>query len=407
MCLFFVLGVTYSAQYIKRNGYEWSQAESIYKARVIDFPRERAHSTLCGLQVSAMKDSLGWREVNRKVFAYMEPSLSVQSLRPGEVLCFRGQVHEPRNFSSELPFDYARYVTMQGVSGTAYVPSDCWESIGESCPTLRERMLLKRHVLLQEYMYPTFDGAALGVLSALTLGDRNTLDEEVRTLYADAGASHVLALSGLHVGVIYMMLAFVMQWLIRKRRWRWVSDLLTVLVLWAFALLVGFSASVVRAVAMCTMYVIARWVSRDSSSLNVLLLVALVMLLACPLYLFDVGFQLSFMAMVAILSIVPYLEGLYARTSIHPVLAYVLGVLVMSLAAQLGTFPLVLYHFGTFPVYFLLTNMLVIPYLYVVLAVCAIWWLFVLCDAAIAVRFGCLLQSMVDAMNRMLAQESL
>ena len=79
MCLFFVLGVTYSAQYIKRNGYEWSQAESIYKARVIDFPRERAHSTLCGLQVSAMKDSLGWREVNRKVFAYMEPSLSVQS----------------------------------------------------------------------------------------------------------------------------------------------------------------------------------------------------------------------------------------------------------------------------------------------------------------------------------------
>ena len=205
----------------------------------------------------------------------------------------------------------------------------------------------------------------LGALSALTLGDKRGLSKEVREAYSDAGASHVLALSGLHVGLIYGMVAMVLRGLIRRRNLRWLRELLIVVVLWGFALLVGMSASVVRAVAMCSLFAAARWVSDGTtSSLHVLSLTALVMLLVRPLYLFDVGFQLSFMAMASILCLELYLEALVRKQTLHPVMAYLAGIVCMSTAAQLGTFPLVLHHFGTFPTYFLLTNLLAIPLLF-------------------------------------------
>ena len=186
---------------------------------------------------------------------------------------------------------------------------------------MRERMLRLRQRLSEKYMADTFTGDALGVLSALTLGDKRMLSAELREAYKDAGAAHVLALSGMHVGVIYGMIVFLLRGLFRRRSLRWIRELLAISVLWCFALLVGMSASVVRAVVLCTLYAFARWVSDGtSSSLHVLSLTALLMLLACPLYLFDVGFQLSFMAMVAILWIEPYLEQLFQRHGLHPIL---------------------------------------------------------------------------------------
>lgn len=403
MLMFFMLGTTYTTLCMEDVVYEWPQTKCVYKARVVDYPRERNKSMLCVVEITAMNDSSGRHGVDRKVFAYMPKDSLVKALKPGEMFCFYSQINLPHNFSEELPFDYAHYVAMQGAAGTVYIPVDRWKILGRSCPTLRERMLCRRQSLIEEYMSPAFSGGALGILSAITLGEKNSLADEVRASYADAGAAHVLALSGLHVAVIYALLSFVMQGIIRKRQWRWLSDLITVGVLWVFALLVGLSASVARAVAMCTTYTIARWVSRDSSSINVLLLVAFGMLIFDPLYLFDVGFQLSFTAMAGILLVVPHLEMLYRQPSIHPVPAYLLGVVAMSLAAQLGTFPLVLYHFGTFPTYFLLTNMMVVPCLYVVLIISIVWWMFALFDVSVSFHIATILEFLVNAMNEMLS----
>ena len=275
--------------------------------------------------------------------------------------------------------------------------------MGEEPSAPGVRMLRLRHTLLAEYMERAFGGDVLGVLSALTLGDKRVLGEEVRAVYADAGVSHVLALSGLHVGIIYAMLAFLLRGLLRSRSLRWLREVLTVAVLWLFAMMVGMSASVVRAVSMYTLYILARWVSKESSPLSVLSLAAFAMLLVQPLCLFDVGFQLSFMAMVPILCVEPRLEALFRRSSLPPVPAYLVGVACMSLAAQLGTFPLVLYHFGTFPTYFLLTNLVVIPYLYVVLLLIAVWWLLALAGGPWAVSLGRVVQLLVEWLNRLLA----
>lgn len=397
--MFLLLGVVCYSQSRDSLSYDWSSKELVYEACVMDVPRERARSTLCEMQVNAVCDSTGWSAVRRKVFVYMEPSAATDSLLPGDVVCFSGKVRVPRNFSEDLDFDYARYVTMQGAAGTVFLPHEKWKRVGTENLTLRQRLLRLRHRLQTDYMHEAFDDSVLGVLAALVLGDRRSLSEETRVAYTDAGVAHVLSLSGLHVSVIYGMLAFVLRGLVRKRNMRWLRELLTIGVLWVFALMVGMAASVVRAVFMCTLYIVARWVSRDSSSINILSLAAFVMLLAHPFYLFDIGFQLSFMAMAAILWLEPKLEQLFRRRPLHPCLTYPLGIISMSLAAQLGTFPLSLHHFGTFPTYFLLTNLIVIPYLNIVLLLTVVWWGLVLTGVPLATGFGQLLQHLTLWMN--------
>ena len=358
--------------------YDWPVGECVYEARVVDSPKRRARSTQCLVTVNAVADSAGWHAVRRKAFLYMEPVSAADSLLPGDVLCFSGRMRPPRNFSDDLEFDYARYVTMQGASGTVYLPEGKWARVEDDSLTLRERLLRLRHRLRTEYMASAFSDDALGVLLALTLGDKRLLGEDTREAYTDAGAAHVLALSGLHVSIIYGMLALV--FLGRGRRWRrmrWLFELLVLGVLWLFALMVGMSASVVRA--------------------------AMVMLLVRPLYLFDIGFQLSFMAMAAILWLEPHLEALFQRCAVHPLLAYPMGIVCMSIAAQLGTFPLALYHFGTFPTYFLLTNLFVIVCVNIIVWLTVVWWGLVLTGISWANGLGSLLQMLVQWMNGILA----
>jgi competence protein ComEC len=130
------------------------------------------------------------------------------------------------------------------------------------------------------------------------------------------------------------------------------------------------------------------------------------MLLVHPLYLFDVSFQLSFMAMASILWLEPYMEAFIIRTRVSRFVSYITGVLCMSLAAQVGTLPLSLYHFGTFPTYFLLTNVVVVPCLSVLLLLSFVWWLLVLMGCSWATLLGSLLQYLTTALNSVLTHIS-
>lgn len=402
--LFLVLGI--GCYGLSRNGneYDWSQEKELYEARVITVPWTRQRSVVCELQVVAVHDSSVWCGVGKKILAYMEPCDEISGLLPGDVLCFKGRVRVPNEEKDSLSFDYARYVAMQGASGIVYLSRDTWSRVGEGKLSVREHMLRLRQCLLDRYMTTAFEGDVLGVLSALTIGDKRALSAEQRAVYDDAGVSHVLALSGMHVGVVYGMLSLAFGLLLRNSSLRRLREALTVTVLWFFALLVGMPASVVRAVTMCTLYVVARWVSDGTSSpLHVLSLTAFVMLLVKPLYLFDVGFQLSFMAMGIILWFVPRLEELVVNYGIHPVLAYLIGLLCMSISAQLGTFPLVLHYFGTFPTYFLISNLLVAPCLSIVLMLSLVWWALLLVGLPGFQLLGTLLQGLVEWLNGALA----
>ena len=219
--------------------------------------------------------------------------------------------------------------------------------------------LLQRDRLLQRLSDGGVEGDAYAVVAAMVLGDKSALTKELRDTYSVTGASHVLALSGLHLGIIYMLLSF----LVRGRRWRMLSQLFLIVSIWGFVFLVGMSMSVVRAAIMLSVYALLSLGHRDKMSVNTLAFTAIVMLMVHPLSLFDVGFQLSFMAVFSILLWYPLFEGLIPQPYLmsHRLVKWLWTMLAVSCAAQLGTAPLVAYYFGRFSSLFLITNLVVIP----------------------------------------------
>ena len=244
-----------------------------------------------------------------------------------------------------------------------------WGGDGYSLMTPLQRLRLKalgwRQHLLSKLRGLSVDDRQYAVLAAMTLGDKSAIPQETRETYSITGASHVLALSGLHLGIIYMLLVHLMP----TRCRRWYTQLSIILAVWAFAFLTGLSTSVVRSATMISIYALFSLRSGRLSSLNVLAFAAFIMLLFDPAILFDVSFQLSFTAVFAILLIMPltrhYVSDEFLRR--HPVVRWLWATVAVSCAAQIGVAPLVAYHFGRFSTYFLLTNLIVLPAVTVIL----------------------------------------
>ena len=229
----------------------------------------------------------------------------------------------------------------------------------------RNFFLQQREQLLQRFNDSGLDGDAYAVVAAMSLGDKSALTRDVKSAYSVSGASHVLALSGLHLGIIYMLLSLFLP----RRRWPALSQLLMILVVWAFVLLVGMPVSAVRSAVMLTIYGVLSIGRRNKMSVNVLAFTAFLMLMWNPASLFDVGFQMSFMAVWAILLFVPLFTSVFSDQYYmeHPWVAKVWGMVAVSIAAQLGVAPLIAYYFGQFSTCFLLTNFLVVPAAFIIL----------------------------------------
>ena len=223
----------------------------------------------------------------------------------------------------------------------------------------RTFFLHQRDRLLHRLSDGGLEGDAYAVVAAMALGDKSALTKDLRETYSVTGASHVLALSGLHLGIIYMLLSL----LVLGRRRRMFSQLFLIVSIWGFVFLVGMSMSVVRAAIMISVYALLSLGHRDKMSVNTLAFTAIVMLMVHPLSLFDVGFQLSFMAVFSILVWYPFFEGLIPQPFLmsHRLVKWLWTMLAVSCAAQLGTAPLVAYYFGRFSTLFLITNLVVIP----------------------------------------------
>lgn len=203
----------------------------------------------------------------------------------------------------------------------------------------------------------------LAVVSAMTLGDKSLIDKDLKNDYSRSGASHVLALSGLHLGIIYFVFSFMTaRW--RRRYYHWsrpVSEGLILITMWSYVVLVGMSPSVVRAAIMMTVYSLLSLQNRNRSSLNALAFTAIIMLVADPMILFNISFQLSFVAVAFILL---YQGRIYSLipSSTHPIVKWCWRFLSVSLAAQLGVAPLTAYYFHQIPSYFLLSSLVVMVF---------------------------------------------
>ena len=201
--------------------------------------------------------------------------------------------------------------------------------------------------------------ANTGIISAITLGKKDGIDRETKQLFSMSGGSHVLAVSGLHVGIIYMIMLWLTALLPRRRMTIIIFHTITILCLWIYAFICGLPASVVRSALMFSLMSVAVIIERNNVSLNAVFASAFIMLMYKPLYLFDVGFQLSYAAVISIMLFYPKLHSVL--TLKNRLLSVVWSMICVSVAAQIGTLPLTVYYFHQIPTYSLLTNFLVIP----------------------------------------------
>ena len=265
---------------------------------------------------------------------------------------------------SPLKGELARGLPLQFVRSNEWQLGGGGKRLMTRWQRMRLSFLLLRHRLLERLRGLHADDDAYAVLAAMTLGDKSALSPQLRNTYSVSGASHVLALSGLHLGIVYGVLTMLM---LRRRRF-WLAQVLTVLCLWAFAFLTGLSPSITRSALMLTVYAIFSVRSRGWPSVNVLCFAAIIMLLVHPSTLFEVSFQMSFASVFSILMFMPFFDGAMPSVVRHwRVLRWLWGMVAISVAAQLGVAPLIAYYFGRFSTYFILTNFLVIPAAFIIL----------------------------------------
>lgn len=361
-------------------------------ARVFDPPVEKDRSVKVVLELCGRRSSLGVVPTLGKVMAYLEKSERAMSLEYGDLLCFSQVIEEVPPPLNPGEFDYKTYLKRRGVTGRVYLKDDHWRHLGikEGNPLL-QLACRSRHKLLEALKRCGVTEDAFGVGAALLLGYDDSLPAQVRQQYVAAGAMHVLCVSGMHVGVVYLLASFLLDLLMKRRQARAKKILLLSLV-WSYALLTGLSPSVLRATLMISFLILGFLLRRKGNTLNSIAASAFVMLVANPIDLFSIGFQLSY---AAVLGIVLMQRPLYNLLFIkNKLLDKAWEITTVSLAAQAATLPLTIYHFQQFTPYFWLSNLFLTPLSFVAIltgmALLAVSWIPWVSAAMGKLVWGCL-----------------
>ncbi len=303
-----------------------------------------------------------------EILAYFQKD----SLKPppqiGDLIALSSNLQRIKNSSSSpTDFNYADYMAKQGVYYQTYIKSDSYTLIDSSYKTnLRYYGCKIRTKLINIYRNFDFNDKELAVLEALTLGYKSDLDDDTKSAFQSSGAMHVLAVSGLHTGIIMLITDLLLRFMNRTRRERIIKCVIVLSVIWLFAAVTGFSSSVNRAALMFSIMSIGNATGRNTTTYNSIALSCFILLFINPYLIFNVGFGLSYMAVLSIVSFNPLFQSVEYSIK-NPVLKYFVGIVLVSIAAQIGTSVLSICTFGQFPMYFLLTNIIVIPVAYVIM----------------------------------------
>ena len=383
---FFFLGITLLLRYYNSVQITWNSSPAFYKGIVTEEPRSHSLSRTYAVTLLEERDSCGWKQRKANIYLSISSSSPDEFPAVGDAVIFYGKINKPQNRGNPYEFDYASWLLKKGISGVVYSGNNysrCSKIIGDrllcqldNWTRLKIAASKIRRNLVGKYISAGIEGEELGILSALTLGDRLHLSKEVQTLFSQSGVSHVLALSGLHLGILVAFLLFLLSPMLRYGRSRWLAVIVCWLFIWMFTLLTGFSVSLQRAAVMYTLFLLFFAQRRQGISLNNLAWAAVVLLLFHPVSLLEIGFQLSFLSVFFILFLYPLYMDVRSRIKRRWII-WMTDFLYVSLSAQIATAPLVAYIFHTLPVTFLLANMIVIPSAYFLLITAFLFFLLV------------------------------
>lgn len=291
---------------------------------------------------------------------YMAKDAFSASLKYGDRILFSEKPVEVLPPQNPSQFDYKKWLGYNKIFDQVYIPAGKTSLIDHHQGfRIAAYAFELRGKLMKIFSDNHVSGQDYAVLSALILGYDGDIDQEIISAYAASGALHVLSVSGLHVGIIYVAINFFLGFLNHSRRSRLFKSAMIISFLWFYALLTGLSPSVLRSAMMLTFIVVGKMTRQHTNLYNTLAASAFFLLAYNPFLLMQVGFQLSYIAVLGIILLQPTIQSCFDPSGWF--LRQVWSLVSVSIAAQLATFPLGLLYFHQFPVYFLFSNMVVIP----------------------------------------------
>ena len=339
---------------------------------VDDNPIKTRYGSRWNSRIVSIDDSLAYLKGERTIVYCRADSIP----QVGKLIYASANISSISAPKNPFEFSFKEYYSRQQVYLQTAIYQNGYVTIGDSqlSPVLRFSCYLQRYTLstLQKY---GLEGSQLGVVLALMIGDKQFLDADTKDAYTNIGAMHILAVSGMHVALIYGILVWLLFFL-HGRKGQLIQGIAILFSLWIYALVAGFSPSIVRATIMFSFIAVGKMLGRDYNTYNLLAASFLLQLLLSPLVLFDVGFQLSYAAVLSILLFQPFFKRWKPKRRFFRL---IYDMIIVTIAAQVLTFPLVIYYFHQFPLTFLLTNLILIPitssiiYLTLILLVVA-WW---------------------------------
>lgn len=366
-CIFAVtacIGAALSATAVSRSAFPFQKGQPVrYEAVVTDQPKVRGKTLQCDLALTSVNGKRPDKSIKVRA-AILRDTMSNNwaRIRCGSGIEAWSAMQPLENYYHESNFDYARWMNAHGITAQTFIYYTDWQPARVSLKSLSRLEIMRLRALrlrerLTSLLHTGNDGGdqQAAVVAAMVLGDRHAVSKETKDVYSISGGSHILALSGLHLGIIYAILTL----LFGKWHRRWLCQTLILTAIWAYVVIVGMGASVMRSALMLTIYSLCLVMRRDKASVNTLAFAAICLLAANPMTLWDAGFQMSFMA---VLAIVAFYRPVYSLLKPQgKLLKMIWGMTVVSITAQAGTAPLVAYYFGRFSCYFLLTNYIVVP----------------------------------------------
>lgn len=348
--VFYLTGFSYE-KHQEKTKFIFPESEVTYLGFITDIPEVKPRSIALNVKIS--------HPLQKKVILYLQQTDEAHSLQPGDEIVFSGTIQPFSNFGNPDDFDYVKFMKTKGFSGSTYVPQNNWQLTGREKLTPYVVAQRFRSKALDFYRSFELNPDAYAFISALTLGYKADLTDDLQEAFRASGTAHVLAVSGLHVAVIFVLINLLLSFLGNSGKRFILRQSLIILFLWAYVFVTGMSISVIRAAIMLSMFCVGNIIGLRGFTYNTLAVAAFLILIFHPFSFFEVGFQMSFGAVFAILFFQPKFKALLK--SKNRVINYVYDLFTVSLAAQIGVFPLVLYYFGTFPTYFFITNLIVVP----------------------------------------------
>lgn len=296
-----------------------------------------------------------------KVLVYIQKDSLEELLEVGNRIFLKPKFRPVKPVLNPHQFNYKAYLEKQGVYEDVFIKKHEYKRLKNTAFSWQRMAFLIQKRIKESLRKYDFSENELAVMNALLLGQRQEVSKELIRDYSNAGVIHILAVSGLHIGIILFLLSACLQPLERFKKGKGIKTVLLVLFLWMFAFIAGLSASVVRAVMMFTAVVVGQSLQRKIAVEHSLIIAMFVSLLFNPMFLFDVGFQLSYVAVFGIVWLQPRFSNLWKPR--FKITNYFWQLCTVSLAAQIAVLPISLFYFHQFPSLFLFSNLVIIPFL--------------------------------------------